>query len=76
MRGFFPEITTFQDRPPNATTVNVYSLRAKPQPTVSTPVTWPEVEAVAKKGDASRLVFESNAALKRAEKHGDLFATA
>jgi bifunctional non-homologous end joining protein LigD len=56
------------------TTVNVYSLRAKPHPTVSTPVTWPEVEAVAKKGDASRLVFESDAALKRVEKHGDLFA--
>ena len=56
------------------TTVNVYSLRAKPQPTVSTPVTWQEVEAVAKKGDASRLVFESEAALKRVEKHGDLFA--
>jgi bifunctional non-homologous end joining protein LigD len=26
------------------TTVNVYSLRAKPQPTVSTPVTWQEVD--------------------------------
>jgi bifunctional non-homologous end joining protein LigD len=25
--------------------VNVYSLRAKEQPTVSTPVTWDEVEA-------------------------------
>jgi len=43
------------------TTVNVYSLRAKSQPTVSTPVTWPEVEAVAKKGDATRLVFTSDA---------------
>ena len=26
------------------TTVNVYSLRAKEPPTVSTPVTWEEVE--------------------------------
>jgi bifunctional non-homologous end joining protein LigD len=56
------------------TTVNVYSLRAKAQPTVSTPVTWKEVEAVAKKGDASRLVFDSEAVRKRVEKHGDLFA--
>lgn len=56
------------------TTVNVYSLRAKAQPTVSTPVTWAEVSAVVKKGDASRLAFDSKAALKRVEKHGDLFA--
>ncbi|MEA3212382.1 MAG: bifunctional non-ous end joining protein LigD [Chthoniobacter sp.] len=56
------------------TTVNVYSLRAKAQPTVSTPVTWAQVESVAKKGDAGRLVFASEAVLKRVEKHGDLFA--
>jgi bifunctional non-homologous end joining protein LigD len=55
------------------TTVNVYSLRAKSQPTVSTPVTWKEVEAVAKKGDASKLVFDSEAVLKRVKKQGDLF---
>jgi bifunctional non-homologous end joining protein LigD len=56
------------------TTVNVYSLRAKAQPSVSTPVRWSEVESVAKKGDASRLMFDSEAALKRVKKHGDLFA--
>ena len=56
------------------TTVNVYSLRAKPHPTVSTPVTWLEVEGVATKGDAQRLSFETEAALKRVETHGDLFA--
>jgi bifunctional non-homologous end joining protein LigD len=56
------------------TTVNVYSLRAKPRPTVSTPVTWEEVETVAKKGDPSRLVFDSEAVLKRVEAQGDLFA--
>ena len=56
------------------TTVNVYSLRAKAQPTVSTPVTWKEVEAVVKKRDAQRLVFDSDAVLRRVEKHGDLFA--
>src|SRR5436309_563467 len=38
------------------TTVNVYSLRAKDQPTVSTPVTWQEVEAALKKKKAQLLV--------------------
>jgi bifunctional non-homologous end joining protein LigD len=56
------------------TTVNVYSLRAKSQPTVSTPVTWNEVEAVAKSGKPGRLVFDSSAVLRRVEKLGDLFA--
>lgn len=50
------------------------SLRGKPQPTVSTPVTWKEVETVAKKGGAERLVFTSNAVLKRVQKLGDMFA--
>ena len=56
------------------TTVCVYSLRAKDSPTVSTPVTWDEVESTLKKSDASRLVFTSDDVLKRVEKHGDLFA--
>jgi bifunctional non-homologous end joining protein LigD len=55
------------------TTVNVYSLRAKDQPTVSTPVTWQEVESCLKKGDPELLVFTSDQALQRAEKSGDLF---
>ena len=55
------------------TTVNVYSLRAKPQPTVSTPVNWQEVESTAKEG-AVPLEFTSDAALQRVEKQGDLFA--
>jgi bifunctional non-homologous end joining protein LigD len=49
------------------TTVNVYSLRAKDRPTVSTPVTWEEVEA----GDLS---FEQDAVLERVRRDGDLFA--
>ena len=56
------------------TTIAVYSLRAREHPTVSTPVTWEEVEAVAKSGDGSKLVFEASDVLKRIEKHGDLFA--
>jgi bifunctional non-homologous end joining protein LigD len=56
------------------TTIAVYSLRARERPTVSTPVTWEEVERALKKGDADSLVFETDDLLKRIEKHGDLFA--
>jgi bifunctional non-homologous end joining protein LigD len=56
------------------TTVSVYSLRAKDRPTVSTPVTWKEVEAALKAKKASALTFEAGALLKRVEKLGDLFA--
>lgn len=56
------------------TTIAVYSLRARQRPTASTPVTWEEVEAVAKSGDGSSLVFEAGQVLKRVEQHGDLFA--
>jgi bifunctional non-homologous end joining protein LigD len=55
------------------TTVNVYSLRAKDQPTVSAPVTWSEVENCLKKGDPELLVFTSDKVLQRVEKSGDLF---
>jgi bifunctional non-homologous end joining protein LigD len=52
------------------TTVGVYSLRARERPTVSTPLSWDEVEA----GDAEALVFEADEVLERVEEHGDLFA--
>jgi len=56
------------------TTVSVYSLRARERPTVSTPVTWEEVERSLKKKDANLLVFESNQVIERVKKMGDLFA--
>jgi bifunctional non-homologous end joining protein LigD len=56
------------------TTICVYSLRAKERPTVSTPVTWDEVERCLKKQDPKLLVFESQDVLKRVEEMGDLFA--
>jgi len=55
------------------TTISVYSLRAREHPTVSTPVTWDEVEQELKKKDAMRLVFEAKDVLARVEKMGDLF---
>jgi bifunctional non-homologous end joining protein LigD len=55
------------------TTICVYSLRAKDRPTVSTPVTWDEVEECLKKKDASMLVFECDQLLERVQKVGDLF---
>ena len=55
------------------TTVAVYSLRAREHPTVSTPVSWDEVERAFKKKDAGLLVFESQQVVSRFEKMGDLF---
>ncbi len=56
------------------TTIAVYSLRARERPTVSTPVSWEEVESVADSGDGSALVFEAGDVLERVEEKGDLFA--
>ena len=55
------------------TTVAAYSLRARDQPTVSTPVHWEEVQrwSRSRRREAPRLV--AGDVLKRVEKEGDLF---
>jgi len=55
------------------TTINVYSLRAKSRPTVSTPLTWKEVEKILDSGDPDSAVFDSDDVLARVDKQGDLF---
>ena len=54
------------------TTVSVYSLRARPTPTVSAPVDWDEVEQTARR--RGRLGFTAQDVLARVEDDGDLFA--
>jgi bifunctional non-homologous end joining protein LigD len=56
------------------TTVCVYSLRATPRPTVSTPVEWDEVRATLDSGDPDTLAFDAAQVLQRIAERGDLFA--
>jgi bifunctional non-homologous end joining protein LigD len=55
------------------TTVSVYSLRARARPTVSTPVSWEEVERCFEARDPELLVFDAGQVLERVQRHGDLF---
>jgi bifunctional non-homologous end joining protein LigD len=56
---------------PAKTTVAPYSLRARARPSVSTPVTWDEVEACRVAED---LVFLADDVRERVAADGDLFA--
>jgi len=58
---------------PAKTTVAPYSLRARDEPTVSTPLSWEEVERGA---DGEMLSFEAADVLRRLAKVGDLFKPA
>jgi bifunctional non-homologous end joining protein LigD len=52
------------------TTICAYSLRARPTPTVSTPVSWDEVEDGA---EGIPLSFTATEVLERVDELGDLF---
>jgi bifunctional non-homologous end joining protein LigD len=58
------------------TTVNVYSLRARERPTISTPLSWEEVRGAAssRRRTEPQLSAEPRRMLERVERDGDLFA--
>ncbi len=56
------------------TTICVYSLRARPTPTVSTPLSWDEVERIAGGDGDQQCAFTSEEVLARVQRDGDLFA--
>jgi bifunctional non-homologous end joining protein LigD len=56
------------------TTVNVYSLRARATPSVSTPVGWDEVTRCREEGDPELLSFGPGDVLSRVAADGDRFA--
>ena len=58
---------------PAKTTVAAYSVRGLAEPTVSTPVTWDEVEACVASADGKLLRFTTAEVVARLEAHGDLF---
>jgi bifunctional non-homologous end joining protein LigD len=58
---------------PHKTTISVYSLRARPEPTVSTPLEWPEVEAAVGSGQPLP-AFRAPEVVDRVQSAGDLFA--
>jgi bifunctional non-homologous end joining protein LigD len=61
---------------PYKSTICAYSTRAKQLPTVSTPVTWDEVDRCAESGNHVALTFTTDDVLRRVAGLGDLFAAA
>jgi bifunctional non-homologous end joining protein LigD len=58
------------------TTVTVYSVRARERPTVSTPVSWDEVQRARDESAPELLSFDTEEVLARAEERGERFAPA
>jgi bifunctional non-homologous end joining protein LigD len=56
------------------TTVCAYSLRIADRPTVSTPVSWDEIEGALAAGDRAALTFEAPAVLERVSGGRDHYA--
>ncbi|MDQ6779418.1 MAG: DNA ligase D, partial [Actinomycetota bacterium] len=58
------------------TTVTVCSVRARDRPTVSTPLSWDEVQRCRDEPASELLSFETDEVLARVQERGDLFAPA
>ena len=56
------------------TTVSVYSLRARKEPTISTPLSWEEVAQAARRRREQTLSAQPHELLARVEREGDLYA--
>ncbi|GCD48292.1 non-homologous end-joining DNA ligase [Streptomyces paromomycinus] len=61
----------FSQNSASKTTAAPYTVRARELPTVSTPVSWDEIEACT---DPEQLTFLFDAVAERRERHGDLLA--
>ncbi|NEE60385.1 ATP-dependent DNA ligase, partial [Streptomyces sp. SID8455] len=59
----------FSQNSASKTTATPYTLRARPEPTVSAPVTWDEIEGCR---DPEDLAFRADGMAARLERHGDL----
>ena len=59
---------------PHKTTTCVYSPRARERPTISTPLSWEEVELGSRRRRERQLSAAPAELLERIERHGDLFA--
>jgi bifunctional non-homologous end joining protein LigD len=73
-RGAGRVLVDWSQNDPGKSTVAPYSLRGHRFPTVSTPLTWAEVEAAARTGDPDALRFTPADVIARIGELGDLHA--